>query len=524
MSIRLKLSAVFVAFASGVAAVLIGLIVLYTEAKFVEIPRAIYQVAMTYAVQAYPGEEIEPLIGLSHDELLAHPTYTRLRERLIELPRRTRLMAESEPREDEDWGEAWIMVRTDRNGIGRLLVTIDPDHTGRDYDMMRFPAMMQGWSSVVADPGVTEDEYGRSLSVYAPIKTADGRVVALLGYDGPAGPLDEATSRIVLIGLALFLLVISAAGLVSLLVGRRLTRPLTQLSDAIEQVSAGDLTTTVPVGPNDEIGKVGRHFNEMVGVLREREQLRRTLRMAAIVQQHLLPDQAPEFPGYDIHGMTWPCDETGGDYFDYVRVGETLVVVLGDASGHGVPAALIMASTRSTVRAFLRDDNPDLAVVLHRVNQQLVHDTPAAAFFTLALLRIDRTTGAVSYASAGHEPILIARRHGVVEQLPATGIPLGIDPDARWTAATAAPLAPGEVLLMSSDGLRECASASAGHDEMYGLQRAADRLLRVTRLSAAGCVADLYDDTRQFLAGGRPADDLTLVVVRRLPDSSAAPG
>lgn len=124
----------------------------------------------------------------------------------------------------------------------------------------------------------------------------------------------------VLIGLALFLAMISAAGLVSPPMRRRLTRPITQLSSAIEQAVAGDLTTTV-------------------------------------------------------------------------RVGEALMGLRGDASGHGVPAALVMASTRSTVRAFLRDDNPDLAVVLHRVKEQLVHDTPAAAFFTLALLRIDRTTG-----------------------------------------------------------------------------------------------------------------------------------
>lgn len=525
MSIRFKLSAVFLAFASGVAAVLIGLLVLYTQAIAIEIPRSIYQVAMTYAVQAYPGEEIEPLVSLPREQLLTHPSYMRLRQRLIELPQRTRLMAESETTGDTDWGEAWIMVRTDREGIGRLLVTIDPDHTGRDYDMTRFPAMMQGWTSVVADPGVTEDEYGRSLSVYAPITTADGRVVALLGYDGPAAPLDRATPVIILLGLVLFLLVITAAGLVSLYVGRRLTRPLTRLSEAIARVSAGDLTAQVPAGSQrDEIGAVARHFNDMVMVLREREQLRRTLQMAAVVQRHLLPDRAPEFPGYDVSGMTWPCDETGGDYFDFIRHDDGLILALGDASGHGVPAALIMASTRSTVRAHLRQEGLNLGEVLGLVNRQLVHDTPAAAFFTLVLLHIDRATGALTYASAGHEPVLIARSGGSVEQLPATGIPMGIDPDAQWTVGTAEPLLPGEMLLVHSDGLRECADASAGHGNLYGLERASTRLRAALGHSAAWMVQDLYTDTRQFLRGGRPADDLTLIVVRRLPEPPRTAG
>ena len=251
---------------------------------------------------------------------------------------------------------------------------------------------------------------------------------------------------------------------------------------------------------------------------RRRELIEQELQVAALIQQTLLPRSLPEPDGWAIAAHYRPAREVGGDFYDFVALDDRrLGFVVGDVTDKGVPAALVMAATRSHLRAAaIRSTDP--GSVLADVNGILVEEIPPGMFVTCLYGVLDTTTGEVTFANAGHNLPYVRGDDGVVE-VRATGMPLGLMPGMAYEVQTTV-IAPGAVMLLSSDGIVE---AHAPDGEMYGF----DRVRRA--FAAADPVAAIDGLLSDFLAfvdsAAEQEDDITLVAMRRMlgPDAASAP-
>jgi sigma-B regulation protein RsbU (phosphoserine phosphatase) len=233
------------------------------------------------------------------------------------------------------------------------------------------------------------------------------------------------------------------------------------------------------------------------------------------VQQHLLPSCPPEIPGFEIAAASVYCDETGGDYFDFAtrEVGgepRTLIAV-GDVTGHGIDAALLMASARAILRSRVASST-GLAELAAAMNEQLFVDSLDGRFMTLFLLELDPQGSRIRWVSAGHEPALLYHPdRDEFEDLGGRDIPLGVEAGWRFRPAERKGLEPGQILLMGTDGIWETRDPAG---ELFGK----DRLRQLVRDHAAGPIDGLQAAIEQALMRHRGTraqeDDITLVVLR----------
>ena len=292
--------------------------------------------------------------------------------------------------------------------------------------------------------------------------------------------------------------------------------PVSQLEGAMARVEGGDFSAFVPVDTNDELGALAEHFNQMTVGLKERYRLQRSLDLAKEVQQNLLPREDPVVKGLDVAGRSIYCDETGGDYFDYLSSSEwgaaKLGVLIGDVSGHGIPSALLMA----TARAFMRQRSSrsgSMAEVVSDVNHQLTRDVEdTGRFMTLFYLMIDMTARSMSWVRAGHDPaIWYDPLNDTFEELHGDGTALGVDESLQFVQYEKSGLKKGQILLLSTDGLWETHNPSGS---MFGKNRI-NELIRQKHGSSAREILDtIVMELDKFRQGQEPEDDITLVVIK----------
>jgi len=246
----------------------------------------------------------------------------------------------------------------------------------------------------------------------------------------------------------------------------------------------------------------------------EKQRIQQGLLIARDIQRALLPEGPLSLPGLDVHGTSVGCEETSGDYFDYIRTGEGRVgLVVGDVAGHGVPAALLMATARALLRAFLRAD-ADPAATLGSLNACLCEDMAAGRFMTLFYGDLDVPRRRLSYVRAGHTPPLLLRAAtGECEELAAPGIALGVEPDARYRASEPVEIGAGDVLFLFTDGIVETMSPGR---EPFGVERAAAVLRRHGDRSAEEICVAMRRAVDAFRGSSPPEDDLTMIVARGL--------
>ncbi|MGE0192850.1 MAG: PP2C family protein-serine/threonine phosphatase [Planctomycetota bacterium] len=246
----------------------------------------------------------------------------------------------------------------------------------------------------------------------------------------------------------------------------------------------------------------------------EQERLKRELAVAQHIQQQLLPRDLPTLAGFELGALGQPCEETSGDYYDVVPVHDRrMALVVGDVSGHGLGPALLMASARALLRAALQR-NPDPGDVLHLMNDYLERDTPEGTFMSLFLGLLDPADATVRYGSAGHNPPLLLRADGTLQELARTGPVLGIVEGAPFGVSDPVQLAPGDVLFSFTDGMTEAARADG---ELYGEERLEASLRRhvAAGASAQAIVDGLWSDLMEFVDEAALQDDVTLLLVRR---------
>ena len=214
--------------------------------------------------------------------------------------------------------------------------------------------------------------------------------------------------------------------------------------------------------------RVGQLVREQQEEARQRERIEQELRVARLIQQQFLPKGLPDLPGWRVATFYRPARTVGGDFYDFIPLpGGRVMVVAGDVTGKGVPAAMVMASTHALMRAAApRLVSP--GAVLGRVNELLFTDTPAHMFATCLALLVDPGTGQVTFANAGQDVPYVQTADGVAE-LRARGMPLGLMPGSTYEEQTFT-FRPGDCALLHSDGLSE---AHAPDRQMFGFHRVA---------------------------------------------------
>jgi sigma-B regulation protein RsbU (phosphoserine phosphatase) len=243
----------------------------------------------------------------------------------------------------------------------------------------------------------------------------------------------------------------------------------------------------------------------------ERERLERELALASEIQQRFQPTAPPVVSGYELQGISFPCYEIGGDYYDFIeREDGRLVIALGDVSGKGTAAALLMSSLHAAVHA-QSGSHDSLVGTISAVNRYLSDNIPANRFVTLFYAELDPASGTLAFLNAGHNPPLIVHSAGTVEQLASGGLPLGIKRDADYREGRTQ-MQPGDVLVIYSDGVTEACSPSG---EEFGPTRLYEVVSRNIEASAAGIRDRIESSLTKFSQGTSAADDITLVIVKR---------
>jgi serine phosphatase RsbU (regulator of sigma subunit) len=243
---------------------------------------------------------------------------------------------------------------------------------------------------------------------------------------------------------------------------------------------------------------------------RARERVEQDLRVARSIQQASLPKEVPELEGWQIAPYYQPAREVGGDFYDFFELEEGRVgVVVGDATGKGVPAALVMASARSMLRAVAQTSNSP-GDVLRRVNDPLVTDIPANMFVTCFYAILDPESGSLAYANAGHDLPYLRHRGREAEELRARGMPLGLMPGMSYEEKEIE-LEASEVVLFYSDGLVE---AHDPEGEMFGFPRL--RSLFAEHAEEVSLGDSLLEELYSFVGEGwKQEDDITLLTLKR---------
>lgn len=309
--------------------------------------------------------------------------------------------------------------------------------------------------------------------------------------------------------------ILGIAVAVSFFGARSVTRPIMNLTDTATAISDGDLDATADIKTGDEIETLARTFNEMIPKLRDRLAVRESLMLAMEVQQNLLPSEPPTIPGVDIAARSIYCDETGGDYFDFFELEQIdpnkHAIVVGDVTGHGIAAALLMTTARALLRS-RASDSDQIADVLSRVNRNLARDTRPGHFMTLYYLLIDPPAGQAAWVSAGHDAAIIYNPgDDSFSEYKGQDIPLGIEAEWQFNESAANLPPPGGVLLIGTDGIWEARNQSG---EMYGK----DRLRALIKAHAADnsdqIAQAILDDVVLFREGTPQTDDITLVVLK----------
>ncbi len=316
-----------------------------------------------------------------------------------------------------------------------------------------------------------------------------------------------------LIGLAI-VLVVPLSG--------RLTRNLTSLTEAVDRIAHGDYRARVPVRSKDEIGELASAFNKMAEDVEhhqqaaiEQERLRRELELGRKIQNDMLPREPMLFGLTQVQGVSIPAREVGGDFFNYFALPNGQVaLIVGDVSGKGVGAALLMANIQASLRTRLALGQ-SLAAIAEAIDEELADTATTRLYVTLFLGLFDPATRRLLYVNAGHNPQFVLRPNEPIERMVATGIPIGLL-SGRGYEQREVELASGDLLFFYTDG---CVEMEDESDEMFGAARLESLLMSIMMLGTAEPVTaesvlhQVERSVTTFRGTREPFDDATMMAV-----------
>ena len=327
---------------------------------------------------------------------------------------------------------------------------------------------------------------------------------------------------IVLLLLGVFFLLLEAVSLISSLgLTRSITRSVHDLYQATSQIAARKFSHRAPVRGKDQLSELAGSFNSMteeiqklIVEVREKEKLESELKIAREVQLQLFPKGVPKLKSLELAGLCMPSRFVSGDYYDFVPLGDRgTALVLGDISGKGISAALLMASVQASVHAQLKFGGTvvSTATLMGRLSQQLYENTPAAKYATFFCSVYDDHKGNLQYTNAGHLPPILVR-DGTATSLSGDGMVVGLLPNVSFEQQTIQ-LQPGDLLAIFSDGIPEAENAAG---EQFEGHRLAEILIEHSRRPLDEIIRMVTDGVRSWAYDFENQDDTTIVLARRL--------
>jgi serine phosphatase RsbU (regulator of sigma subunit) len=337
---------------------------------------------------------------------------------------------------------------------------------------------------------------------------------------GIARPLDSSLREIRRLSwrnLSFGLLVIALACVGIVPISHRMTKHVSSLSAGVQQLAGGDFKARVPVQSSDEFGSLAASFNRMAEDLErhqalvvEQERLRRELELSRLIQTEMLPRKPLRLGAAEIIGLSIPAREVGGDFFNYFALPDgRLALLVGDVSGKGVSAALLMANVQATLRARLPLET-DLARLADGLDREIDQNTPHSVYVTLFIAILDVERSQLRYVNAGHNPQFLLRRGGGIEALSSTGMPIALYAGQGYQEAVV-DVGTGDLLFFYTDGLVETENEQG---EMFGADRL-QALLAAEHAEGIEVVLQRVDNAvRAFRGRAEPLDDATTMALR----------
>ncbi|MFH1137686.1 MAG: SpoIIE family protein phosphatase [Pseudomonadota bacterium] len=332
-------------------------------------------------------------------------------------------------------------------------------------------------------------------------------------------PPEQALEELVRVVLACSILFMGVGALLAFLTGLNLAKPFEEITEVLDRIRQGKFDRKVRVTSNDEIGYTGDRINEMAEGLREREKMRQSMALAMEVQKNLLPRKAPVVEGFDLAGTSIYCDETGGDYFDYLELDGKVGLVVGDVSGHGAASALLMA----TARGFLRqraDMGGRPREKVADVNRRLTRDVEdSGQFMTMFYAELDPVRSSITWVCAGHDPGIVYEPRGdYFEELGGRGPALALFDEFPFEERSRA-LEPGQVVVLGTDGVWETRDSSG---LLFGKEALKKVIRDSAQLDARGILAAVIGALDAFSGTKDQEDDVTLLVFKVLAAGTGA--
>jgi sigma-B regulation protein RsbU (phosphoserine phosphatase) len=361
-----------------------------------------------------------------------------------------------------------------------------------------------------------------SFAAFNPFPGAHWRVITVLPESAFLSHAQSMSRRALILASASVL----GAIVVGLVFSRRLSRPLMKLIDHVGRIGAGDFDARLELEGARELQNLATETNRMAAGLRHRMELEKSVELATLVQQSLLPQAMPRVPGLEIYGHSRYCDATGGDYLDFVDVAnlprQRAFIAVGDVTGHGLGAALLMATARASVRTAASGDGETLSALMFRVNNVLSRDARHGLFMTMLLMLVYPQQRRVTWVSAGPDPAIVYDpATDEFFELEGGDLILGVQEDTSYQDFTHGPLPENAVMFVGTDGVWE---ARRKDDQMFGKDRLRDVLRDNAHRTADEIAAALERSIDDFIGDGRVHDDVTYVVVKFLAKSTRIAG
>lgn len=336
-------------------------------------------------------------------------------------------------------------------------------------------------------------------------------------------PLSMAV-MIVLISLGVFLLIMETF---AFFFGVRITTGITSAVKALHKatccIAEGDLDSKIDIPNEDELGDLAASFNEMTTAVKrgrkeaiERERLEQELKTAREIQERLLPHEMPSVPGFEISGISLPSQQVGGDYFDFLEMDTGhLGIAIGDVSGKGMPAALLMANLQASLHGQAISPN-EVADVVSRINKLLVRSTDSHMFATFFYGVLDRQKSTFISSNAGHNPPLLVRSDGKIERLESGGLIIGFLPDQTYKQQVSK-IEPEDVVVLYTDGITEAENPSPEQkgEKFFGEERLIQTIQSNISRSARKIQSAILHDVSEHMGDSLQNDDITLVIIKR---------
>jgi serine phosphatase RsbU (regulator of sigma subunit) len=307
------------------------------------------------------------------------------------------------------------------------------------------------------------------------------------------------------------------------LIARRISERALTIADLVRQTGSEPGNLRIPITGNDELGYLAQTLNRMSGQLEdyirrlqettaEKERLAAEMKLAREVQMSILPQTLPQVTGYEFAAICNPVREVGGDFYDiFLNTPDSAVMMIGDAAGKGLKAAMFITQTHGLARAFtLKKSTPQS--VLQDVNSSMISiGRPSAEFVTMFYAELDRRSGRLLYSSAGHNPPILMR-NGTIEQLELGGTPLALVEDADYELHEVG-LVTGDTVVMYTDGVTEALNKQW---EPFGVERLEAVIKQHSEESSKELTEHILKAIRQFTSPVAQSDDITLLILSRI--------